>query len=252
MLLLTSVLLAGLAQEPATPTPPPAPAAGRIFKLDPGTRIPMSLLNSVSTKHAAEGDRVYLETIFPVMSGGKIVIPPGASIAGTLTHVKRPGRVKGKGELFLRFDQLILPNGVVRDFRSRMGSMDGRASEDFDRAEGKVKSESNKTGEAVAVGTTAATGAGLGGWIGGGARGAGLGAAAGAGAALLGVLLTRGPDAVLAKGSTIEMLLDRELAFEEAEIDFSRAVPARLSGGDASGPLPSKRTNLGARRPGVF
>lgn len=245
-MLLTSALLAAcLAQEPSTPAPAATP---QTYKLDAGTKIPMSMLNSVSTKHAAEGDRVYLETIFPVMSGGRIVIPPGASVAGTLTLVKRPGRVKGKGELFLRFDQLILPNGVVRDFRSRMGSMDGRANEDFDRAEGKIKSESNKAGEAIAVGTTAATGAGLGA-IAGGVRGIGIGAAAGAGAALMGVLLSRGPDAVLAKGTTLEMLLDRELVFEAAEIDFTRAVPARLAGGDSSGPLPSKRNSLGIRRP---
>lgn len=248
-MLLTSALLAAcLAQEPSTPAPAAAPLpVSQTFKLEAGTKIPMSMLNSVSTKHAAEGDRVYLETIFPVMSGGKIVIPPGTSVAGTLTLVKRPGRVKGKGELFLRFDQLILPNGVVRDFRSRMGSIDGRANEDFDRAEGKIKSESNKAGEAIAVGTTAATGAGLGA-IAGGVRGIGIGAAAGAGAALMGVLLSRGPDAVLAKGTTLEMLLDRELVFEAAEIDFTRAVPARLGGGDSSGPLPSKRNSLGVRR----
>jgi len=227
---------------PAAPAEPP-----KAFKLDTGTRIPMSLLNSVSTKHAAEGDRVYLETIFPVMAGGRILVPPGSSVAGTLTRVKRPGRVKGKGELFLRFDQLILPNGVVRDFRSRLGAMDGRSSEDFDRTEGKVSSETNKTGEVVAVGTAASTGAALGGWIGRGAGGAGLGAAAGAGAALVGILLSRGPDAVLAKGTTLEMVLDRELAFTETEVDFSRAVPARLSGGD--GPSARPRAGLpGPRR----
>lgn len=228
--------------------PPAEPAAPKTYKLESGTRIPMSLLNSVSTKQAAEGDRVYLETIFPVMAGGRIVIPPGASVAGTLTRVKRPGRVKGKGELFLRFDQLILPNGVVRDFRSRLGGMDGGSGEGFDRNEGKVTSDTNRAGEVVAVGTGASTGAALGGWVGRSAGGAGLGAAAGAGAALIGILLTRGPDAVLAKGTTLEMVLDRELTFGEPEVDFSRTVPARLSGG-GSGPAPRpKRTGLPGSR----
>lgn len=227
--LFLALVLAQDAAPAAGADSPPAPV--KTFKLEPGTKIPMSLLNSVSTKHAAEGDRVYLETIFPIMAGGRIVVPPGSSVAGTLTRVKRPGRVKGKGELFLRFDQLILPNGVVRDFRSRLGGMDGRNSEDFDRNEGKISSDTNKTGEAVTVGTAASTGAALGGWIGRGAGGAGLGAAAGAGAALVGILLSRGPDAVLAKGTTLEMVLDRELSFIDAEVDFSRAVPSRLSGG---------------------
>jgi type IV secretion system protein VirB10 len=51
--------------------------------------------------------------------------------------------------------------------------------------------------------------------------GAGIGAAAGATAGLAGVLLTRGPEAVLAKGSTIEMVLDRPLVFEASEVNFT-------------------------------
>ena len=72
------------------------------------------------------------------------------------------GNVKGRGELFLRFDSLTLPNGVTRDFRARIGTMDGRASEDFDRAEGKIKSEGNKSGDARTVGEAAAAGASIG------------------------------------------------------------------------------------------
>ena len=96
----------------------------------PGTRIPLNLINSVSTKHSAEGDRIYLETAFPIIADGRIVIPPGSYVAGTITQVKRPGRVKGRGELYLRFDSLTLPNGVTRDFRARVGNLDGEAFED--------------------------------------------------------------------------------------------------------------------------
>src|SRR6185369_15247873 len=109
-----------------------------------GTRVPLALINSVSTKQAAPGDRVYLESTFPILVDGKIVIPPGTYIAGTVTQVKRPGREKGRGELYLRFDSLILPNGVTRDFRARVGGIDGRAAEDLDRKEGKITSEGNK------------------------------------------------------------------------------------------------------------
>src|SRR6267378_5748592 len=183
------------------------------FVVTPGTKVPLALINSVSTKHSVEGDRVYLETVFPIMTSGRIVIPPGSYVAGTVTEVKRPGRVKGRGELFLRFDSLTLPNGVTRDFRARIGTMDGRAAEEFDRAEGKIKSEGNKGGDARNVAEATAAGASIG-VIAGGATGhygmgAGIGAAAGVAAGLMGVLLTRGPDAVLAKGSTIEMVLDR-------------------------------------------
>lgn len=214
------------------------------YLVEPGTRIPLSMINSISTKHAAEGDRIYLETVFPILVNGKIVIPPGSYVAGTVTESKRPGKVKGRGELYVRFDSLTLPNGVTRDFRARMGSLDGRASEELDKNEGKIKSEGNKGGDAQRVGQTTAAGAGIGS-IAGGANGhwgmgAGIGAAAGAAAGLMSVLLTRGPDAVLAKGTTLEMVLDRPLVFDDAETDFSNTQSFRRSS-DGSGPLPSAK-----------
>src|SRR5512132_3094804 len=106
-------------------------AQSAAYTVDANTKVPLALLNSVSTRHSAEGDRVYLETVFPIMVNGRIVIPPGSYVAGTVTQVKRPGRVKGRGEMFLRFDSLTLPNGVTRDFRARVGALDGRATEDL-------------------------------------------------------------------------------------------------------------------------
>src|SRR5688572_24819589 len=213
------------------------------FTVNPGTRVPLSLINSVSTKHAAEGDRVYLETVFPILVDGRVVIPPGSYVAGTVTQVKRPGRVKGRGELYLRFDSLTLPNGVTRDFRARVGALDGRATEELDKTEGKIKSEGNKGGDAQKVGEAAAAGASIGaiaGSVGGNAgTGIGIGAAAGAAAALVGVLVSRGPEAVLAKGTTLEMVLDRPVVFSETELDTSPAPRRAL--GEGPGPLPSQK-----------
>lgn len=213
------------------------------FVVQPGVKVPLNLMNSVSSKHSSEGDRVYLETAFPILVNGRIVIPPGSYVAGTVTQVKRPGRVKGRGELFLRFDSLILPNGVTRDFRARVGGLDGRGGEELDRSEGKIRSEGNKGGDARTVGESAATGASVGVIAGGAAgrygMGAGIGAAAGATAGLMGVLLSRGPDAMLTKGSTIEMVLDRPLSFSENELDFANAMK-RSTPSDSGGPAPAQ------------
>ena len=57
----------------------------------------------------------------------------------------------------------------------------------------------------------------------GSAGGAGAGAAAG----LAGVLLTRGPDVVLQKGSVVEMVLDRTLHYDEKELEFTPARSVR-------------------------
>src|SRR4249920_3732223 len=134
-LLATTFVVAGLlsAQEAA-----PEPAA---FTVQTGTKVPLSLINSISTKHSAEGDRVYLETAFPVLVNGRIVIPVGSYVAGTVTQIKKPGRIKGRAELYVRFDSLTLPNGVTRDFRARLGGVDGQNSGELDRAEGKLKGE---------------------------------------------------------------------------------------------------------------
>jgi type IV secretion system protein VirB10 len=219
--------------------------------VEPGTRIPLTLIKTVDSKHSEMGDRVYLQTAFPVVENGRIAIPPGSYVIGTLTHVKRPGRVKGRGELFLRFDSLTLPNGVVRDFRARVSGLDGRGDEELDRAEGKVRSSGNKAGDMRTIGETAAAGASVGVIAGTktGAYGTGAaaGAAAGAVVGLMGVLLSRGPDAVLSQGSTIEMVVDRPLTFDPSELNFQSVQPTHVP--DGGGPVKKKDTSIRPRFP---
>ena len=179
------------------------------------------------------------------------MIPPGSYVTGTVTEIKRPGRIKGRGELYVRFDSLTLPNGVTRDFRSRLGRIDARGDERLDKKEGTIQGDSNKGGDARTVAEGTATGAGLGAMVGSAAGhaglGAGIGAAAGAAAGLAGVLLTRGPDAVLAKGSTIEMVLDRPLVFEATEVNFTTmANSSNFS--DGAGPQPRNQGQAAPRR----
>jgi hypothetical protein len=265
-LIALAAVLGLAAQDPTPPPNPPSPdptAADKELATKPaqtnpdqfvvptGTKVPLSMINSVSTKTAGEGDRIYLETVFPILASGKIAIPPGSYVAGTVTEIKRPGRVHGRGELYIRFDSLTLPNGVTRDFRARLGSLDGRAAETLDKEEGKVKSEGNKAGDVKTIAETAGAGAGIGG-LGGAAAGhpiagAGMGAAAGAVAGLMYVLLSRGPDAVLAKGTTMEMVLDRPLQFTPTELDFGNSMSRPPS--DGSGPLPSKKSQATRRWP---
>jgi type IV secretion system protein VirB10 len=129
-----------------------------------------------------------------------------------------------------------------------LGSIDGRDNQGFDREEGRIKGEGNKAGDAQTVGVGATTGAtvgAIGGAISGNTgMGLGIGAGAGAAAALMGVLLTRGPDVVLAKGSTVEMLLDRQLIFAEEEVEFQGGNNYRRSS-DGSGPSSNKKTTNG-------
>jgi len=240
----TGLAAIALAQE--------APPAGKEYVVDPGTKIPLSLINTISTKHSAEGDRVYLETAFPVLVNGRIVIPVGSYVAGTVTQIKKPGRVAGRGELYVRFDSLTLPNGVTRDFRARLGGVDGQTAGELDRSEGKVRSEGNKVGDARSVGEAAGAGASVGVIAGSAAghtgMGAGIGAAAGAAAGLVGGLATRGPDAVLARGSTVEMVLDRSVSFTDADLNFGGYPAARPAANSAPTPEASKTGGPSVRK----
>ena len=215
------------------------------FVVQPGTHIPLSMINSLNTKNSVAGDRVYLQTVFPILAGGKIVIPPGSYVEGTVTEVKRPGRVKGRGMLFVRFDSLTLSNGVTRDFRARVGAVDGRGEEKLEKTEGKIVSESGKSMDAKTVAITGASGgligAGLGGEAGHMGEGAGIGAGAGVAAGLMLALLTRGPEATLPRGSTIEMVLDRPISFTSEElISPNSPTPANFS--DGGGPASGQKT----------
>ncbi len=238
---------------PAAPEPPQnglkqrqeGPIASGSLSVASGTHVLLSMINSVSTKQAQVGDRIYLETAFPVLSGNRIVIPQGSWVTGTITEVKRPGRVKGRGELQVRFDSLTLPNGISRDFRSDLGAVDARDDETLKREQSKISGPGDKKGDVGTVigATTAGTviGSGVGAAAGNVARGAGIGAGAGAAAGLLGVLLTRGPDATLSKGSTVEMVLDRSLVFQGDELDFSNSPPRAAMSDGGSRPAQQQR-----------
>ena len=214
------------AQSPAAAEAQPIDGQ-KTITVPAGTKIPLTLIKGITTKTSMEGDRVYLETAFPILADGRIAIPPGSYVAGTVTQVVRPGKVKGRGELYVRFDSLVLPNGVTRDFRARIGSLDASSSGELDRSEGIVKSEGGKTKDAKTVGGAAGWGTVAGGVIGGSGMGAGIGAAAGATAGLVGVLFSRGPDAVIERGSTLEMILDRNLRFAEPELNFGQQQPQK-------------------------
>ena len=235
-----------LAQEDPAMTP-----RASQFTVIAGTKVPLSLINTISTKHSAAGDRVYLETAFPILVDSRIVIPVGSYVAGTVTEVRKAGRVKGRAELYIRFDSLTLPNGVTRDFRFHMGGMDAAASGQLDRTEGTVKGEGNKAGDARTVAEGAGIGASVG-TIAGSAAGSagmglGIGAAAGAAAGLVGTLLTRGPDAVVPKGSTVEMVLDRPLNFSEGDLNFGNYQPPLQSAPAAGLPADGKNAAVPAR-----
>jgi hypothetical protein len=170
-----------------------------------GTVIPITLTAQISTKHSKDGDGIYGKTAFPITVDNKIVIPEGSFVKGRITEVKRPGRVKGKGELTLNFQTLVLPSGITVPLYTSLRGAGGAGER---KGEATVEGDSSKGDDAKTVGTAGAEG-GLIGVIAGRGKGAAVGGAGGAAVGAATVLLTRGKDLVLEPGTTIEMVLDR-------------------------------------------
>jgi len=213
------------------PAPVAAPAAarapGKRVVVPAGTRVAVVLENGVSTRSAKPGDSLYFHTAFPVTQNNQVVIPVGSYLRGSLLESKRPGRVKGRGEFRMRLESLILPNGYTVDLLAVPRSADTGGRETTD-PEGKVTGEGGKAKDAGTIATTTATGAGIGA-IADGGKGAGIGAGVGALAGLGAVLLTRGPEAQLPRGTTLDIVLERELALDSSYVQFTntgRALPA--------------------------
>lgn len=174
--------------------------------VEKGTVIAVALLEGISTKDLKEGDNVYARTIFPISVDNKIAIPVGTRVNGKIKEVQRPGKVKGKASLTLNFETMIFPDGVTLPIYGSLGGADEGTRE----GEATIKGESSKGKDAGAIAKAGAAGGILGGIFGGG-KGAAIGGGASASIALASVLLTRGEDLTLPKGTEIEIVLDQPI-----------------------------------------
>ena len=223
------------AQQPAGPqtdappavAPPPAPARapGQKLTVPSGTRLAVVLENGISTRSAKAGDSLYFHTVFPITQNNHTVIPVGSYLRGSLLGSQRPGRVKGRGEFRLRLESLIFPNGYTVDLLAVPRSADTGGKETTDE-EGKVTGGGGKGKDVGTVATTTATGAGIGA-IAAGGKGAGIGAGIGGLIGLGAILFTRGPDAELPRGSTLDIVIERDLTLDSSYIQFSNTGQAQ-------------------------
>lgn len=197
------------AAQPAAPPPPKEPEPVKV-RLAEGTQIAFTVNNVLSTKTSQTGDPFTGVVSRSVRVGDTTVIPQGSVIRGAVGQVERPGRVKGRAYLGLRFDQLETPDGQTYDLSASLVELDENRKEEVTE-EGQVKGEGSKTRDAVTIGAGAGIGAAVGA-IAGGGKGAGTGAAIGAGAGTAMVLLTRGKDVEIPRGTELAIQLNRPLS----------------------------------------
>ncbi len=219
--------IANLARAQAAPPAQKAPEASANSKLvvPAETTIPLVLRNTLNSRTAHVGQAVYCETIFPITVGNRVVIPTGTAVKGSVTQVVRPGRVKGKAQIGVRFETIVLPNGTTRPLRATLSGFGSTGEENFNSKEAKIEGASSKGEDAGKIATTATQGTVIGGLSSRSGKGAGIGALSGGIGGLIWVLASRGKEVVLPSGTNFEVQLSSPLSFDPDELDTPIRYP---------------------------
>jgi hypothetical protein len=234
-LVLAGVLPSAPAQAPSpagsvadsSRTSPKAQDEIKTYTVSSGTRILLSLKNEISTRLAMPGDPVYLDTVFPVVQNGVVVLPAGMYVKGTIESVQRRGKVKGRANLQMRITSMMFPNGAEIALSGSLDNASPSTGAKVVNAEGADEQSGNKGRDTQSITTSTLEGVGVGSLIGDGAEhlGGGVGIGAGTGAALgvLTTLFTRGDDVVFQPGTTLEIALNRPVIVQQSQL---RGMPA--------------------------
>ena len=146
-----------------------------------GTQMKIRLETTIDTKKAKDGESFTATVLTPSRYAD-------ATVVGHIARVKSSGKVTGKTELSLAFDELRLPSGQTRQLAAQVVKIYGESSAKEVDEEGTVKSGSQGKTTATRTAGGAAIGAVVGAIAGGGkgaAIGAAVGGAAGAGSVLI-------------------------------------------------------------------
>jgi hypothetical protein len=165
-------------QEERRPQPPGAwkKVSEKKVSLPAGTMLAVRLIDRVSSDKSQAGDRFEGTLDSPVVVGSAVAADKGSSVVGRVVRARKAGRMTAPSELVLELVELVCPTD--------------RVAIETDPIERSGES-SSRTGDAVAIGSTAALGTALGAIFGGG-KGAAIGAAAGGAVGAGGTLGAKG------------------------------------------------------------
>jgi hypothetical protein len=143
--------------EPLTPET----AASMNSEIPEGTLIRarlMTPLNSASTQKGAEVEAVLSR---PLMNDGKLILPQGSVLKGSVVQVQPARHWKRNGQLRFVFRELVLPNGVESKVEAMVQGVQSGAADNLQLdAEGGAETKTSKTRylrSGIAVALAAAT-----------------------------------------------------------------------------------------------
>ena len=182
-----------------------------------GTKVPLALKHAISTKGSQEGDAVYAETTFPVVLNDRVLIPAGTYVQGRISHIQRAGRIKGRAEVLMHFTTLIYPSGYTVMLPGSLENAPGVDNTKIKDGEGTIRGDSQTVQKVGTIAGTAASGTVIGAATGGG-KGALIGAGIGGAAGTAIALLTRGNDVKMDAGTTLEMVIQRDIPVDGTRV----------------------------------
>jgi hypothetical protein len=71
-----------------------------------GTAIVASLDERLTTEMNVAGDPFTATTLYPIVIGGRLVVPVGSCIHGIVRNVQTSGRIEGRAEMTLAFQEI--------------------------------------------------------------------------------------------------------------------------------------------------
>jgi hypothetical protein len=193
------IVSANVTVDTAAPAWPAAVAAARAtheVTIPAGTVLRLRVNRAFGSDISRVEDAVPATLDRPVVINGQTILGAGSLASGYVVQATRPGKVKGRGRVAVRFTR-ITPAGSDAGYRMQTGSWAAVAP-------------ATKKKDALTIGVPAAGGAVVGGLI-KGKKGAGVGALVGGGAGTAAVLTTRGKDVRIGRGSTLAVRLTAPL-----------------------------------------
>jgi len=192
----TDSTLPPVAAEPARVEPPPPPAPIFDEMVVPAAAVMgLQVQTAVSSERARVEDRVEARVTRDVAVEGRIAVPAGTRIVGSVTLVERGGKVKEQARLGVRFHTLVLADGTELPIRTETVLREGESP----------SGESTRK-----IGGAAAGGAILGAII-GGKKGAIIGGATGAAGGTAAVMTGGRHAATLPVGAVLTVRLSSPL-----------------------------------------
>ena len=184
-------------QQPAPEPEPVAPPAPEFLELivPADAVLGLQMESTVSSDRAKVEDAVDARVTRDVRVSGRVAIPAGSLVYGTVTEVERGGKMRDRARLGIRFHTVVLAGGDRLNLRTdaitREGASPGRES-------------------AAKVGGAAVGGAILGAIL-GGRKGAAIGGAVGAGGGTAAVMAGEANVVTVPAGSTVSVRIQQPI-----------------------------------------